>query len=42
MRRRLPLKLAYMLTRWKNVLLGMYFYQMCKRKPEKVKALLLG
>jgi cation diffusion facilitator CzcD-associated flavoprotein CzcO len=39
---RLPLKLAYMLTRWKNVLLGMYFYQMCKRKPEKVKSLILG
>jgi monooxygenase len=42
MRRRLPLKLAYMVTRWKNVLLGMYFYQMCKRKPDKVKELLLG
>jgi len=42
MRKRLPLKLAYMVTRWKNVLLGMYFYQMCKRKPDKVKALLLG
>jgi len=42
LRRRLPLKLAYMLTRWKNVLLGMYFYQMCKRRPEKVKGLILG
>ena len=42
MRARLPLKLAYMATRWKNVLLGMYFYQMCKRKPDKVKSLLLG
>jgi monooxygenase len=42
MRRRLPLELAYMVTRWKNVLLGMYFYQMCKRRPEKVKNLLLG
>jgi cation diffusion facilitator CzcD-associated flavoprotein CzcO len=42
LRRRLPLKLAYMLTRWKNVLLGMYFYQMCKRNPEKVKNLILG
>ena len=42
LRRRLPLKLTYMLTRWKNVLLGMYFYQMCKRKPEKVKSLILG
>ncbi|KAF0098548.1 MAG: flavin-containing monooxygenase [Rhodospirillaceae bacterium] len=42
LRRRLPLKLAYMLTRWKNVLMGMYFYQMCKRQPEKVKSLILG
>ncbi|HZP99515.1 MAG TPA: NAD(P)/FAD-dependent oxidoreductase [Reyranella sp.] len=42
MRARLPLPLAYMVTRWKNVLLGMYFYQMCKRKPDRVKALLLG
>ena len=42
LRRRLPLKLAYLATRWKNVLLGMYFYQMCKRKPDKVKSLLLG
>lgn len=42
MRRRLPLKLAYAVTRWKNVLLGMYFYQMCKRQPDKVKRLLLG
>ncbi len=42
LRRNLPLGLAYMLTRWKNVLLGMYFYQMCKRKPEKVKGLILG
>lgn len=42
MRQRLPLRLAYMATRWKNVLLGMYFYQMCKRKPDRVKELLLG
>ncbi len=42
LRRRLPLKLAYAMTRWKNVLLGMYFYQMCRRKPDKVKGLLLG
>jgi monooxygenase len=42
MRRHLPLGLAYAVTRWKNVLLGMYFYQMCKRQPEKVKRLLLG
>ncbi|SKA21575.1 Predicted flavoprotein CzcO associated with the cation diffusion facilitator CzcD [Enhydrobacter aerosaccus] len=42
MRRRLPLKLAYAVTRWRNVLFGMYFYQLCKRQPEKVKRLLLG
>jgi cation diffusion facilitator CzcD-associated flavoprotein CzcO len=41
MRRRLPLKLAYAITRWKNVLLGMYFYQLCKRKPERAKELIL-
>jgi monooxygenase len=42
MRRRLPLKAAYAVTRWKNVLLGMYFFQMCKRQPDRVKQLLLG
>jgi len=41
MRRRLPLKLAYAVTRWKNVLMGMYFYQLCKRKPERAKELIL-
>jgi len=41
LRRRLPLKLAYGLTRWKNVLLGMYFYQLCKRRPDRAKALIL-
>jgi monooxygenase len=41
MRRRLPLKLAYAVTRWKNVLLGMYFYQLCKRKPERARELIL-
>ncbi|MBX9945056.1 MAG: NAD(P)/FAD-dependent oxidoreductase [Reyranella sp.] len=42
LKRRLPLRLAYMITRWKNVMLGMYFYQMCMRKPDKVKSLILG
>jgi len=40
LRKRLPAKLAYGMTRWKNVLLGMYFYRLCKRKPERVKKLL--
>ena len=41
-RRWLPARLAYGLTRWKRVLLGMYFYNLCQRKPEKVESLLLG
>jgi cation diffusion facilitator CzcD-associated flavoprotein CzcO len=41
MRRWLPAKAAYGLTRWKRLLLGMYFYGLCRRKPEKVKSLLL-
>ena len=42
LRRWLPAKLAYCLTRWKNVLLGMYFYRLCQRKPEKVKRCCVG
>ena len=42
LRARLPAKLAYGLTRWKNELLGMYFFRLCKRKPDHVKKLILG
>ena len=42
LRRWLPAKTAYALTRWKRILLGMYFYGLCRRKPEKVEQLLLG
>ena len=42
LRRHLPSKLAYAIVRWRNVLLGMYFYQLCRRQPEKVKQLILG
>ncbi|MBN9005768.1 MAG: NAD(P)/FAD-dependent oxidoreductase [Rhizobiales bacterium] len=42
LRARLPAKLAYGITRWKNVLRGMYFYRLCKRQPERVKNLILG
>ena len=41
LRRRLPAKVAYGLTRWKNVLLGMFFYRMARRKPEKIKRRIL-
>jgi cation diffusion facilitator CzcD-associated flavoprotein CzcO len=42
LRRRLPLKLALGLTRWKNILLTMYVFRLCKRKPGRVRELLLG
>ena len=41
LRQKLPAKVAYGLTRWKNVLMGMYFYRMCKKQPEKVKKMIL-
>jgi cation diffusion facilitator CzcD-associated flavoprotein CzcO len=30
------------MIRWRNVLFGMYFFQLCRRKPERAKQLLLG
>jgi monooxygenase len=42
LRRNLPAKLAYHLIRWRNVLLGMYFFQLSRRKPARVKQLILG
>ena len=42
LRRALPVKLAYWLTRWKNVLFGMLFFQLCRRRPESIKRLILG
>ena len=41
LRRFLPARLAYGLSRWKNVLLGMVFYHLCKRRPEKARAMIL-
>ncbi|HEY0685147.1 MAG TPA: NAD(P)/FAD-dependent oxidoreductase [Steroidobacter sp.] len=37
LRRRFPAKFAYGVTRWKNVLLGMLFYNLCRRAPERMK-----
>jgi monooxygenase len=42
LRRNLSAKLAYHLIRWRNVLLGMYFFQLCRRKPERARQLILG
>ena len=38
--RGLPAKWAYTLTRWKNALLYVVLYQLCRRRPELVKRLL--
>jgi monooxygenase len=42
LRARLPAKLAYHLIRWRNVMWGMFFFQLSRRKPERVKELILG
>ena len=40
--RRLPGRLAYGLARWKNVLVTMFFYQLARRRPERMKQRLVG
>jgi monooxygenase len=41
LRARLPAKLAYSIIRWRNVLGGMYFFRLARRKPEQVKQAIL-
>ena len=38
LRARLPAKLAYHIIRWRNVLFGMYFYNMTRKRPAQAKA----
>jgi cation diffusion facilitator CzcD-associated flavoprotein CzcO len=42
LRARLPAKLAYGITRWRNVLFGMLFYNLARKKPEKTKQRIIG
>ena len=42
LRAKLPAMTAYGITRWKNVLFQMLFFNMARKKPEKVKERLLG
>ncbi len=42
LRGKLPSKAAYGITRWKNVLMGMFFYRMARKRPEKVKERMIG
>jgi len=40
LRRRLPGRVAYGITRWKNVLLGLWFYRFCRRNPTRARAMI--
>jgi monooxygenase len=42
LQRRLPHRLADRAVRWKNVLLGTFFFSQARRRPEKVKQAILG
>ena len=42
LRKILPSKLAYTITRWKNVLLQRFFYKLARSRPEKVKERMVG
>lgn len=41
LRRRLPRRIAYGLTRWKNVLLGMLFYGIARKRPHAIRQTIL-
>lgn len=42
LRGKLPAGTAYGLTRWKNVLIGMFYYRLAKKRPDKVRDAMLG
>jgi cation diffusion facilitator CzcD-associated flavoprotein CzcO len=42
LRRWLPERLAYGISRWKNILLGIVLFQFCKRWPERAKQLFIA
>ena len=39
LRRILPAKIAYGITRWKNVLFGMLFYRLSRKRPDWIKGM---
>jgi monooxygenase len=41
LRERIPRKAAYAITRWKNVLLHLFFYKLARRRPEQVRRRLI-
>jgi cation diffusion facilitator CzcD-associated flavoprotein CzcO len=42
LRRWLPTRTAYAIARWYYVLFGIYFFSLCRRKPEAVKKWIIG
>uniref|UniRef100_UPI0035CABD61 flavin-containing monooxygenase n=1 Tax=uncultured Sphingomonas sp. TaxID=158754 RepID=UPI0035CABD61 len=42
LRAKLPAMLAYRLVRWRNVLFGMFFFNLARRKPAQTKERLIG
>ena len=42
LRKFLPAKLAYLMTRWKNVLFGLFTFNLARKRPELVKKRILG
>ena len=41
LRKYMPLKLAYWIIRWRNILRQQYYFRLCKKYPKGVKTLLL-
>src|SRR4029077_15092557 len=39
--RHLPARVAYGITRWKNVLLAMWFYRFCRRNPKRARTMII-
>ena len=42
LRAKLPAKFAYGLVRWRNVLFGMFFFNLARKRPAKTKERLIG
>jgi len=42
LRRLLPMRAANAVMRWQRLLLGLYFFSLCRRKPDRARRLLLG
>ncbi len=42
LRSKLPAMLAYNIIRWRNVLLGMFFFKQFRKNPDKYKKMLIG